>query len=136
MCGDNVNSDNDIYSEAKDLLTNYEQVEYLELLALKQQSSGIDDPVNASNAIVELWKMKGYDLLELLWWKQENRTIRTIILALFYTQLKSTTSNFPSFNFYLHRFKPEEMKEREEELKIVLANKKKLAEFVEKALVR
>lgn len=100
----------------------------------KEIADQYSHPELAIHSAIDMWKSKEKESLELIWWHQDHRAVRTTILALFYTQSKMTTSNAPTFNSYMRKFSEKEKKQREEELKFVIDNKEYLKKLLNTAL--
>jgi hypothetical protein len=108
----------------------------METVGLKQTLVDIDFSQAGIDAAIEMWRRGKIEYLELVWWRQENRTVRTVILSLFYTQLKMTTSDTPQFKSYLRKFFDDERMQRSEELDFVFKNEKQLNQLLASVLVK
>ncbi len=135
VCGENQNSE-----DWSSLVISYIKLDHSidveENAGLKQIISQLDYPEDAVQSAIKLWKRNERDFLELIWWRQSNRIVRTTILALFFTQSKMSTSNAPTFDLYIPKFSDVEKTQRQEELEFVLKNKERLNELIKKALNR
>lgn len=87
------------------------------------------DGSTAIPGVFELWSHKEKEIVELTWWKHENRVTRTFVLALFYTQESRKTRM--DFGWEIKRFEKEEREHRQEELAFVMKNIEKLRETID-----
>jgi len=108
----------------------------IDAAGLKQSLVAIDFSQDGVDAAIEMWKRNEKDYLELVWWRQYDRTIRTVILSLFYTQSKMTTSDAPLFDSYLRKISEEERNQRGDEMDYVLKNEGHLKSLLTEALKR
>ncbi len=89
------------------------------------------DALESSDAIPAIFEMffRGeHDIVEMAWWKQENRAARCFAMALYLCATSEGTSWVPEFDLYLERFNDQEKHERKEEQAFILAYRSALAE--------
>ncbi len=87
-------------------------------------------------AALALWQKGDRSTVELAWFKQNKRSVRVAILALFYAELKMNTSNAPDFDLSISKFREKDSKQRKEELEFVKENMRIFRPLVRKALAK
>jgi hypothetical protein len=81
-------------------------------------------------AILELWKMRDFEYLELLWWKSEDPNKRLMVLACYYV-LTIPNSDFrnstlwPNFKYNTTKFKDDIEVCRVKEVEYIISRKEK-----------
>ncbi|MBB5039950.1 hypothetical protein [Prosthecobacter dejongeii] len=74
------------------------------------------DSITGVLGVVSLWS-KGKDgLVELVWWRQQDATVRRAALLLFYSMKKEEASGFPGFESFAKRFEAGEAESRAKEI--------------------
>lgn len=93
-----------------------------------------DEPFfpNGSEPILNLWRSRQFNFLELLWWKTRESEKRLLILSLFLGGRLEDTSAMPSFNLYYSRFEGKEAQTRKEEIDCIEKNRKKIHDLLKK----
>ena len=87
-------------------------------------------------ALADLWRTNKRTYVELSWYKQQNHQSRLLALLLFYTQKKSTTSQFPDFTEAARRYGKNERVKRLAEIKYVSSHHSEYKPLIDNMLQR
>ena len=99
-------------------------------LAAEEIKAASKDPSVAAPAIVGLWLSNRQDVAELNWWRHQDRTTRTLVVALYYCASVEPISGIPPFPVYVDRFRVDEAAERKEEIEFVESHLSSIAEVL------